>query len=436
MKSFKPLRSAVVFFISALLLFLFFGAGKSFAKEQNNLNQKQKEILTVSTACGKYSLKNGIYPQNLKKLIQDGYLKKIPVDPKTKGKEYDYMYLKTGCIIFNPGISAETEESVPVFMSGFANNLGEYFIYKSVLGLFYSCEANLRNIFTACEMYNVDHNGIYPSKLEDLIPEYLKNLPKCPSAEKMTYVYNLKNAKDYTIYCSGENHKDIIGDNEGPRFNYENGLEKYKIKQMQLKDADLTGCKQNLINLGIKSEEYAVKSGIYPQTLDELVKNGFLKELPVCPLCNQMRYKIFQVDKDGIKGIAIGCDSELHKKDENFSSFLSCFFEEKNNVFVEAQEQGVLTACKSNLKNLAVSLEMYAVDHKGIYPPELKALIPTYLEKLPKCPSCDKMTYKYKRAGETSFVVYCEGKHHKAENVTGPAYGGNSGLVDNIEAAK
>ena len=35
---------------------------------------------------------------------------------------------------------------------------------------------------------------------------------------------------------------------------------------------------------------------------------------------------------------------------------------------VEGRSQGQLTACKSNLKNIATALEMYSTDNSGQYP--------------------------------------------------------------------
>lgn len=50
--------------------------------------------------------------------------------------------------------------------------------------------------------------------------------------------------------------------------------------------------------------------------------------------------------------------------------------------------------CQAVLKTLATGLEMYATDHSGQYPEDLKELTPTYLPTLPRCPSADSDTYK------------------------------------------
>ncbi len=56
--------------------------------------------------------------------------------------------------------------------------------------------------------------------------------------------------------------------------------------------------------------------------------------------------------------------------------------------------RGSLTSCKSNLKNIATALEMYASDFGGRYPPGLEQLtVGNYLKLVPTCPSAGKMTY-------------------------------------------
>lgn len=37
--------------------------------------------------------------------------------------------------------------------------------------------SNLKNIGTALEMYSTDHKGLYPKKLDELTPDYLKQIP-------------------------------------------------------------------------------------------------------------------------------------------------------------------------------------------------------------------------------------------------------------------
>ena len=90
---------------------------------------------------------------------------------------------------------------------------------------------------------------------------------------------------------------------------------------------------------------------------------------------------------------------------------------------------GQLTACKSNLKNTATALEMYSTDNGGRYPLSLAALKPNYLRMIPVCPAANQETYSksYRmNAQPDNFTVYCQGKHHGAENF--PQYSATKGL--------
>lgn len=113
--------------------------------------------------------------------------------------------------------------------------------------------------------------------------------------------------------------------------------------------------------------------------------------------------------------------------------------------FLKARAQGQLTACKSNCKNIATALEMYASDNSGRYPldgqfaPSLTG--GNYLKTIPTCPSVGSDTYggPY-TSGQTPdcFSFWCSGNNHgKAYtgfngNATGfPQYNGDVGLIAN-----
>jgi hypothetical protein len=97
-----------------------------------------------------------------------------------------------------------------------------------------------------------------------------------------------------------------------------------------------------------------------------------------------------------------------------------------------------LTACKSNLKNLATSLEMYASDNAGRYPTALPRLLPRHLKVLPTCPSAQKDTYSESYtmvATPDNFSLCCRGHHHKKTRVKpdNPVYNGDLGLLEERE---
>lgn len=81
-------------------------------------------------------------------------------------------------------------------------------------------------------------------------------------------------------------------------------------------------------------------------------------------------------------------------------------------------------ACQVALKQIATRLEMYATDHNGHYPARLTELVPTYLDKMPECPTAGKDTYSagytVGRAAphndqdwEDFYHVACAGHYHE-----------------------
>lgn len=104
--------------------------------------------------------------------------------------------------------------------------------------------------------------------------------------------------------------------------------------------------------------------------------------------------------------------------------------------FLRARNQGQLTACKSNLKNLGTSLEMYSTDYSGVYPTSLALLTVggTYLQSLPRCPLRTTSDYAYTTtATVTSYTVFCSGTLHTGiGGVTAadlPSYSSVQGLL-------
>ena len=71
------------------------------------------------------------------------------------------------------------------------------------------CKINLKNLGTALEMYASDHQSRYPSRLEQITPEYLRKLPKCPSSGQETYSSSYQvsaDSADFSLRCSNKNH--------------------------------------------------------------------------------------------------------------------------------------------------------------------------------------------------------------------------------------
>lgn len=122
-------------------------------------------------------------------------------------------------------------------------------------------------------------------------------------------------------------------------------------------------------------------------------------------------------------------------------------------AFLKGRAQGQFTACKSNVKNIATALEMYASDNAGQYPLALSKLVSSdrknsYLYAIPTCPAAGKdtysSTYKMKNAKRDKngalvdpkssdfYSFRCAGHHHKTAGAPPdrPAYDANQGLID------
>lgn len=76
-----------------------------------------------------------------------------------------------------------------------------------------SCKSILKNTATACEMYSTDNAGRYPHSLDQLVPEYLREIPVCPGGESLGPGYHFLSATSpdaFSICCQGLNHRPLI----------------------------------------------------------------------------------------------------------------------------------------------------------------------------------------------------------------------------------
>ena len=119
---------------------------------------------------------------------------------------------------------------------------------------------------------------------------------------------------------------------------------------------------------------------------------------------------------------------------------------------MRARAQGQLTACKSNLKNIATALEIYATDNADLYPPSLDYLTHPagteggYMKSIPECYSAGKDTYSESYLhSENAYLLYCSGHNHKAvgleanapamDSATGLQEAGIDGLIQNFRSS-
>ena len=94
-----------------------------------------------------------------------------------------------------------------------------------------ACKSNCKNIATALEMYSSDNKGRYPANVAKLTEgNYLKVIPTCPAAGKVTYLYHGSSEPDsFRFACAGNNHAKAYSgfsssSNNFPRYNAEEGL--------------------------------------------------------------------------------------------------------------------------------------------------------------------------------------------------------------------
>lgn len=69
-----------------------------------------------------------------------------------------------------------------LMLLGYARQAGLHTHEKDVA----QCVNNLETIGDGLKTYELDH-GVYPNRLEKLVPDYLSKLPSCPQARRETY---------------------------------------------------------------------------------------------------------------------------------------------------------------------------------------------------------------------------------------------------------
>jgi len=107
------------------------------------------------------------------------------------------------------------------------------------------CYGNLASISLALDKFAADHDSKYPDQLSELTPDYIQEIPACPSAGFDTYSTSYRimgesldfeesggtNAgsrqvkKRYIIYCSGNHHRDVGIKKDHPRYEKGKGLD-------------------------------------------------------------------------------------------------------------------------------------------------------------------------------------------------------------------
>lgn len=92
----------------------------------------------------------------------------------------------------------------------FAPTIATNFQQARGKGQLSACRANLRNLATALEMYSTEHQGAYPAQLSELAPQFLAEIPHCPSAGQDTYTPGYQRSEkpsSFRVACQGEWHQ-------------------------------------------------------------------------------------------------------------------------------------------------------------------------------------------------------------------------------------
>jgi type II secretory pathway pseudopilin PulG len=72
-----------------------------------------------------------------------------------------------------------------------------------------ACQAGLKSIATALEVYGTENSGHFPLSLNALTPNYLKSMPTCPSVHSDTYsttYVSASNPDQFTMICGTLGH--------------------------------------------------------------------------------------------------------------------------------------------------------------------------------------------------------------------------------------
>ena len=62
------------------------------------------------------------------------------------------------------------------------------------------CQRNLKVVAEALQAYGKEHNGRFPDRLEELRPNYLKELPDCPDSGSQSYSQGYQVNPDHRSY--------------------------------------------------------------------------------------------------------------------------------------------------------------------------------------------------------------------------------------------
>lgn len=104
--------------------------------------------------------------------------------------------------------------------------------------------------------------------------------------------------------------------------------------------------------------------------------------------------------------------------------------------YVRSKQQGMDTACKSNVTNIGTAATMYSTDNNGHYPTAITGITPNYLKTIPTCPAAGFTTYLSAAytavSNPDAYTVVCAGNNHSgvSDNANYPQYTSLQGLLE------
>lgn len=115
--------------------------------------------------------------------------------------------------------------AVPVLVSPFI--MFRDFVPAEDCSKLIECEARMRIMGNALDLYSSDFNGQFPKSLDVLSPKYLqqKDRTECP-VSRFSYCYEVsEDRENCTLTCRGNAHKGLVGGENFPRFTSFAGFE-------------------------------------------------------------------------------------------------------------------------------------------------------------------------------------------------------------------
>lgn len=105
--------------------------------------------------------------------------------------------------------------------------------------------------------------------------------------------------------------------------------------------------------------------------------------------------------------------------------------------FVRVRSQGRLTGCKTNMRNIATAVQVYAVENASRYPTTLTILPTTRaISAIPTCPSAgNNLAYingYVASSNPDAYTIVCTGNNHGELNIPAcyPQYTGQAGYQE------